>query len=153
MKRPFTPSGHLARRRASRFCPRVCFGGSCATSSVGLMGGGFALQVFGALAVIAAALLDPLQAAIGVTGLVGIVLVDAGVHPGLASGFLGIFWINGSGEYSRPGRCGGRSGGRRCGVRSALGFAEIVPLLATERAGSLGGLIFRTAFLRGQGLR
>jgi hypothetical protein len=34
-----------------------------------------------------------------------------------------------------------------------LGFAEIVPLLAGERAGGLGGLVFRTAFLRGQGLR
>jgi hypothetical protein len=34
-----------------------------------------------------------------------------------------------------------------------LGFAEIVPLLATERAGGLGGLVFRAAFLRGQGLR
>src|ERR1700737_383887 len=120
MKRPFTPSGHLARRRASPFCPRVCFGGSCATSSVGLMGGRLTLQLLGALAVIAAALLDPLQAAIGVTGLVGIVLVDAGVHPGLASGFLGIFWINGSGEYSRPGRCGGRRGRR--GFLLRLGF-------------------------------
>src|SRR5258708_30663914 len=76
------------------------------------MGGRLALQLLGALAVIAAALLDPFQAAIGVTGLVGIVLVDAGVHPGLASGFLGIFWINGSGEYSRPGRCGGGRGRR-----------------------------------------
>src|SRR5260370_20167438 len=109
----------------TRFCPRVCFGGSCATSSVGLMGGRLALQLLGALAVIAAALLDPLQAAIGVTGLVGIVLVDAGVHPGLASGFLGIFWINGSGEYSRPGRCGGRRGPR--GLPLLLCFPRFPP--------------------------
>jgi len=44
-------------------------------------------------------------------------------------------------------------GGGRGGIRSAFGFAEIIPLLAGERAGGLGGLILRTAFLRGQGLR
>src|SRR6266704_625135 len=115
-----------------------------------------ALQLLGAFTVIAAALLDPLQAAIGVGGLVGVVLVDAGVHPRLAGAFLGIFRINGGGIHCRPGRRGGgdrRRGGCRGGVRSALGFAEIVPLLAAERAGGLGGLIFCTAFLRGQGLR
>ena len=42
-------------------------------------------------------------------------------------------------------------GRRRVG--SAFGFAEIVPLLAVERAGGFGSLVFRTAFLRGQGLR
>ena len=54
-----------------------------------------ALQLLGAFAVIAAALLDPLQAAIGVGGLVGVVLVDAGVHARLAGGLLGIFRIDG----------------------------------------------------------
>src|SRR5258705_3488130 len=62
-----------------------------------------ALQLLGALAVIAAALLDPLQAAIGVGGLVGVVLIDAGVHPPFASAFLGIFRIDGGREHRRPG--------------------------------------------------
>src|SRR6266404_6299232 len=113
-----------------------------------------AFQFLGALTVIAAALLDPLQAAIGIGGLVGVVLIDAGVHPRLASAFLGIFRIDGGGEYRGSGGCGRRrggsgfllrlgfrgfrrwgrgtrrgsrrSGGCRGGVRSALGFAEIV---------------------------
>src|SRR5436309_6063328 len=59
---------------------------------------GRALQLLGALAVIAAALLDPFQAAIGVAGFVGVVLIDAGVHAGLARGLLGIFWIHRIGE-------------------------------------------------------
>ena len=57
-----------------------------------------ALQLLGALTVIAAALLDPLQAAVGVGGLVGVVLIDAGVHPPFASAFLGIFRIDGGRE-------------------------------------------------------
>src|SRR3954463_5835246 len=77
--------GSSARRRASRCCPRGCFGGFCANVQRRLVGGRLALQLLGALAVIAAALLDPFQAAIGVTGLVGVVLIDAGVHPALAS--------------------------------------------------------------------
>ena len=56
---------------------------------------GRALQLLGAFAVIAAALLDPLQAAIAVGGLVGVVLIHAGVHAGLAGGLLGIFRIDG----------------------------------------------------------
>src|SRR5712671_3438212 len=94
------------------------------------MGGRLALQLLGALAVIAAALLDPFQAAIGVTGLVGVVLIDAGVHPALASGFLGIFWINGSGEYSRPGR------GGAAGVASFLGLASAAFGAAGAAAGA-----------------
>src|SRR6202011_2031140 len=136
-----------------------------------------ALELLVAFAVIAAALLDPFQAAIGVGGLVGVVLIDAGVHPRLAGGLLGIFRIHGRREHRGAGRrCGGRRGGGfllrlggrffRCrrrggggcgggrgGIRSAFGFAEIIPLLAGEGAGGLGGLILRTAFLRGQGLR
>jgi len=38
------------------------------------------LQLFGALAVVATALLDPFQAAVGVGGLVRVVLLEAGVH-------------------------------------------------------------------------
>src|SRR5713226_7931921 len=99
------------------------------------------------------------------------------MHAALAGGFLGIFRIHGGGEHRRScrsgrrrgfgglrlgfrglrrrgrGWCGSRrSGGGRRGGRSAFRFAEIVPLLAVECAGGLGGLIFRTAFLRGQGL-
>src|SRR3982074_2935998 len=102
------------------------------------MGGRLALQLLGALAVIAAALLDPFQAAIGVTGLVGVVLIDAGVHPALASGFLGIFWINGSGEYSRPGR-GGGAAGAAAGVASFLGLASAAFGAAGAAAGAPAG--------------
>src|SRR5882672_5857727 len=49
---------------------------------------GCALQLLGAFAVIAAALLDPLQATIAVCGLVGVVLIHASVHAGLAGGLL-----------------------------------------------------------------
>src|SRR6267378_1891348 len=41
---------------------------------------GRALQLLGAFAVIAATLLNPFQAAIGIASLVGIVLIDAGMH-------------------------------------------------------------------------
>src|ERR1700724_3922521 len=73
---------------------------------------GSALQLLVALAVIAAALLDPFHTAIGVTGLVGIVLIDAGVHPGLARGFLRIFRIHGGRIHGRAGRRGGGRGRR-----------------------------------------
>src|SRR6185437_16656120 len=57
------------------------------------------LQVLVALGVVAAALLDPLHAAIAVGRLVGVVLVDAGVHASLAGGLLGVFRIDRIGEY------------------------------------------------------
>src|SRR5258705_9995016 len=79
-----------------------------------------ALQLLGALAVIAAALLDPLQAAIGVGSLVGVVLIDAGVHPRLAGAFLGIFRIDGGREHRRAGWRGWRRGGS--GFLLRLGF-------------------------------
>src|SRR5580693_2324434 len=47
---------------------------------------GGALEAFVAFAVIAAALLDPLQSAIAIGGLVGPVLVEAGFHAALARG-------------------------------------------------------------------
>src|SRR5260370_13901701 len=74
---------------------------------VGLMGGRLALQLLVALAVIAAALLDPFHAAIAVVGLVGVVLIDAGMHAALAGGFLGIFRI-----YRRRKHCGACRSGR-----------------------------------------
>ena len=59
----------------------------------------------------------------------------------------------------RPGlasaAAGGGAAGAAAGVAAAsaphCGLAEIVPLLAVERAGGLGGLIFRAAFLRWSG--
>src|ERR1051325_6439506 len=63
-----------------------------------------ALQLLAAFAVIAAALLDPLHAAIGIGGLVGVVLVDTGVHARLAFALLGIFRVDRGWEYCRPGR-------------------------------------------------
>src|SRR5947209_2214490 len=81
---------------------------------------GRALQLLAALAVIAAALLDPFQAAIGVAGFVGVVLIDAGVHAGPARGLLGIFWIHRIGEERGAGRRWSRSGSWR-GDRLCLG--------------------------------
>src|SRR4029077_13480117 len=47
-----------------------------------------ALQALVAFAVIAAALLDPLQPAIAVADLVGLVVIEAGFHAGFARGVL-----------------------------------------------------------------
>jgi hypothetical protein len=52
---------------------------------------GSALQVLVALAVIAATLFDPNKPAVGIVRLVGIVLIEAGVHARFASGLVGIF--------------------------------------------------------------
>ena len=113
-----------------------------------IAGSSRALQLLGAFAVIAAALLDPLQAAIAVGGLVGVVLIDAGVHARLAGAFLGIFRIHRGRKDRRSrrrrGRCaaallggfllgllgrGGRSRGGRGrggggGVRTALALRK-----------------------------
>src|SRR5262245_21625271 len=67
-----------------------------------------ALQSLDAFAVIAAALLDPFHATIGIGGLVGVVLIDAGVHARLAFGLLGIFLIDRGRVHRRTGRRGGR---------------------------------------------
>src|SRR3954451_23631576 len=96
---------------------------------------GGALQLLVAFAVIAAALLDPLHAAIAVGGLVGVVLVDAGVEARLARGLLGVFRIDcvridrGAGRQGRRGsrgglllrllRLGGSGGRSRSGRRGA----------------------------------
>src|ERR1700733_2498685 len=74
-----------------------------------------ALQLRVALAVMAAALLDPFQAAIAGTGLVGVVLVETGFAARLAGGILRVFWIDHAGEYGVAGCYWGRSGsgGRR----------------------------------------
>src|SRR5262245_19709724 len=119
---------------------------------------GRTLQMLVAFAVVAAALLNPLHAAVAVTGLVGVVLVDAGVHAGLAGGLLAVFRIDGirkdgvaDGSRCRGSRRGSsrsrrrrRRGGRARGcVRAALRLAEIIPLLAVQGAGCLGRLILR----------
>src|SRR5579872_380646 len=72
-----------------------------------------------AFAVVAAALLDPFQAAIGICRLVGIVLIEAAVHARLASAFLGVFLINRQREDRGPAgqrRCGGGRGCLRLGL-------------------------------------
>src|SRR5437764_12423152 len=100
-----------------------------AAASIPRSGGPF--QALGAFAVVAAALLDPFQAAIAVAGLVGIVLVDASMHPGPAGALLGVFRIDRRREYGIAGRCR-----RRCRggfLRSFLG-------------GLLGGLLGRLGF-------
>src|SRR5690349_8513555 len=126
-----------------------------------------ALQLLGAFAVIAATLLDPLQTAVTVGGLVGVVLIQAGVHASLAGGLLGVFRIDrvridrGACRSSR--RCGflgfllgfflggflrscrgcsrRSSSGSRRSVGTALGFPEVVPLLVAERTGGFGSLV------------
>src|SRR5262245_48150607 len=89
-----------------------------------------ALQALDAFAVIAAALLDPLHAAIGIGGLVGIVLIDAGVHARLAFRLLGIFLIDGRRVHRRPSR---RSSGCRLLLRFLLRF--LLGFLGRSRRG------------------
>jgi hypothetical protein len=55
-------------------------------------------QLLVAFAVIATALLDPLQTAIGIGRLVSIVLIEARVHPCFASGFVRVLWRHGRRE-------------------------------------------------------
>src|SRR5262245_10803129 len=89
-----------------------------ATSAYGAIGS--ALQPLVALAVVAAALLDPLQAAVTVIGLVGIVLIEAGVQPRLAGALAGVFGR----DSRRERRATGRSepgGGRRAPSRRVTG--------------------------------
>src|SRR6516165_11362389 len=99
---------------------------------------GRTLQPLVTLRVIAAALLNPLQAAVGVGRLVGVVLVDAGVHARLAGRLLGVFRIDcvredriSDRQYGRSRGCsfllrgsGGRGYGG--GIGTALRLAEIV---------------------------
>src|SRR5260221_14540079 len=82
--------------------------------------GSLAFQLLVALAIIAAALLDPLQAAVTVGGLVGIVLIDAGMHPRLAGGFLAVFRIDGGREHRVAHRGGGGGPRLRSGSRLRL---------------------------------
>src|SRR3569833_4068423 len=69
-----------------------------------------ALQARIALTVVTAALLNPLQPAVGIGALVGIVLVDTGMHAALAGSFGDIFWSDRGGKNrrsrSRRSRCG-----------------------------------------------
>jgi hypothetical protein len=62
-------------------------------------------QLLVAFAVVATALLDPLQTAIGIGRLVGIVLIEASVHPCFASGFVRILWRHGRWEDCVPRAC------------------------------------------------
>src|SRR5690606_36893761 len=101
-----------------------------------------ALQLGIAKAVETAALLDPLQATQRIGILVGVVLLEAGVHAGLAGGLVGIFLGDRRREFHASWRLGrrcrrlavifrlGRVRGRIvvCSVGAALGFAEVVPL-------------------------
>src|SRR5262249_11122887 len=115
-----------------------------------------AFELLVALAVVAAAFLDPFQTAVGIGRLVGVVLIETGVHPGLSRRLARIFRGQGGWEHGISGRLGGccgggsrrargRSGGGRVGA--ALGFAEIAPILPAERARGLGRLILGAALL------
>src|SRR5262249_4796194 len=107
-----------------------------------------AFQLLVALAVVAAAFLDPFQTAVGIGCLVGVVLSEAGVPGGLPRRFARIFRGDGRGKHGISGRlgrcCGGGSrrapgsGGGRIGA--ALGFAEIAPILPVESARGFGRL-------------
>src|SRR5262249_40393003 len=109
-----------------------------------------AFQLLIALAVVAAALLDPFPTAIGIARLVGVVLTGGSVHPALPRRFARIFRGDGRWEHGISGRlwcrCGGgsrRAGGRSGGGRigAALGFAEIAPILPVESARGFGRLV------------
>src|SRR5262245_59334312 len=115
-----------------------------------------AFELLVALAVVAAAFLDPFQTAVGVGRLVGVVLIEASVHPGLSRRLARIFRGHGRWEHGISGRLGGCCGGGRrrargrsgCGrIGAALGFAEIAPILPAERAGGLGRLVLGAALL------
>src|SRR5215813_7377896 len=115
-----------------------------------------AFELLVALAVVAAAFLDPFQTAVGIGRLVGVVLIETGVHSGLSRRLARIFRGQGRWEHGISGRLGGccgggsgrargwSSGGR---VGAALGFAEIAPILSAERARGLGRLILGAALL------
>src|SRR5258708_21905377 len=64
-----------------------------------LRDGASALQPLVAFAVVAAALLNPVETAVAVRALVLVVLIEARVHPRPAGGLLGIFGRHGSREY------------------------------------------------------
>src|ERR1700683_3161894 len=116
----------------------------------------------------ASALWDPLEPAVAAVGLVLLVLVKAGFHARLARRFFGVF-----GRYSRwefdgaagdrwSTRWGGRGRGRRrrstccrsfSRLTTAFYFAELVPGLALERSGILGGLGFGAALFHRKGVR
>src|SRR5215471_18664956 len=121
-----------------------------------------AFQLLVALAVIAAAFLDPFQTAVGITRLVGVVLIEASVHAGLSRRLARIFRGHGRWEHGVSGRLGrcrrggsrrarGRSGGGR--ICAALGFAEIAPTLPAESTRGFGRLVLGAAFLHRERLR
>src|SRR5262249_61956260 len=98
------------------------------------------LQLFGALAVVATALLDPFQAAVGVGGLVRVVLLEAGVHARPSRRLVRIFrrdrrWKDGisGGPLRSCGTPGCWSGGRGRGGRPPP------PPRASGNAPSFGG--------------
>src|SRR5258708_19471717 len=72
-----------------------------------LRDGASAFQPLVAFAVVAAALLNPVEAAVAVGALVLVVLIEARMHPRPGGGLLGIFGRHGSREYRFAG------GGRR----------------------------------------
>src|SRR5215469_16581504 len=116
-----------------------------------------AFQLLVAFAVIAAAFLDPFQTAVGISRLVGVVLIEASVHAGLSRRLARIFRGHGRWEHGVSGRLGrcrrggsrrarGRSGGGR--ICAALGFAEIAPTLPAESTRRFGRLVLGAAFLK-----
>src|SRR5262249_6140029 len=109
----------------------------------------------------------PSQPAVAVGRLVGVVLIEAGVHPRLSRRLFRIFRRNRRGKYgiSRGLRRRGRGGGRRSGggrrpagwgssgrIGPTLRFTEIAPCLSTERARGFGLLVLGTALLHGERL-
>src|SRR5262249_5186595 len=108
------------------------------------------------LVVVPPAFLDPFKTAVGIGRLVGVVLIEASVHPGLSRRLARIFRGHGCWEHGISGRLGrccgggsrrarGRSGGGRIGT--ALGFAEIAPILPAERARGRGRWVLGSALL------
>src|SRR5262249_11762962 len=119
-------------------------------------------DLFFALVVVAAPFLVLFQPAFGIARFVGVVLIEASVHPGLPRRFARIFRGDGRGKHGISGRlwcrCGGgsrRAGGRSGGGRigAALGFAEIAPILPVESARGFCRLVLGAALLHRERLR
>src|SRR5262249_2459110 len=94
-----------------------------------LRDGASALQLLVAFAVVATALLNPVETGVGIRGLILVVLIEARMHPRPAGTLLGIFGRHGSREYrfasgGRSRNCASRGGSRLGGGRSRCGRAR-----------------------------
>src|SRR5262245_42668296 len=150
--------GRADQASPSRLVSRFVMAG--ASDAVGpewarLAGAPLLLQAAVALAVVAAALLRPFQAAVGVAGLVLPVLVEAGQHARLAGRLLGILGRDcpgedGAGQEAALTLRTGHGLGAAAGRGAAFGLAELLPAHPAQGAAALGGLVGGAALLHGE---